>query len=162
MNIQSEAFYKLSKYKIIEAVGGGLWWESHHGMSECQTGRCFVEGSILIIGPIESERPGFFKREFVEHLNRLPSWRKTKYFCLSRSIYPCKTSTRLSPISKTEMRMAVKCDSPKYKAIGGMSKNINSQIKNVDYKQHCSSLKLRLIGGWKLVKRWIYLMQRSS
>lgn len=161
MNMQSEASYKLSNYKIIEAVGGGLWWESHHGLSGCQTGRCFVEGSILIIGPVESERPGFLKREFMVHLNRLPAWRKTKYFCLSRTIYRCETGGRMSPVSKTEMPMDVTRDSLKNTITGRMNKNRKIRIEKVDYLKYLSALKPKMIGGWKIIKRRMDLLQRS-
>ena len=65
MDFQREAYYKLAHYKIIEVVGVGLWWETHDGLSNRQTGRCFIEGNILVIGPVESQWPGFLKREFI-------------------------------------------------------------------------------------------------
>ena len=49
--------YKLGRYKIIEGIGGGLWWESHSGVGSAQTGKCYLEGNILIIGPSETEKP---------------------------------------------------------------------------------------------------------
>ena len=78
--------YKLGRYKILEGPGGGLCWESHAGIGSAQTGRCFIEGSILIIGPTETEKSGYLKREFMEHLDRLPLWEKTKYYCMSNMI----------------------------------------------------------------------------
>jgi hypothetical protein len=86
-----ELSYKLGRYKITEAFGGGLWWESHHGVGSLKKGKCTIEGSILILGPSEIEEPGFLKREFVEHLDKLPNWDKTKYYCLSHSIHKCRT-----------------------------------------------------------------------
>ena len=97
-----EFSYKLGRYKITEVIGGGLWWESHHGLGTIQKGKCFIEGSILILGPSEIEGPGFLKREFMEHLHRLSTWDKTKYYCLSHSISECRTGGRISFAKKME------------------------------------------------------------
>ena len=160
MDIPLEACYKLGHYKIIEGVGGGLWWESHHGLSNCQTGRCFIEGNIFIIGPVESQRPGFLKREFMEHLDRLPTWRKTKYFCLSQTIYKCKTGARMSLISETDRPMDVTLNSAKNRVMDKMGDSRKIQIEKLDGKQHLSALKAKSVEAWKLVKQWINLIQR--
>ena len=34
----SEFSFKLGGYKITEVVGGGLLWESHHGLGSIQKG----------------------------------------------------------------------------------------------------------------------------
>ena len=91
-----EISYKLGSYKIIKGPGGGLWWESHSGIGSAQTGRCFIEGNILIIGPSDAEKPGFLKREFMEHLNKLPLWEKTKYYCLGQALHKCDTDARIT------------------------------------------------------------------
>jgi hypothetical protein len=161
MDIQHEATYKLGKYKIIEGVGGGLWWESHHGLSDCQTGRCFIEGNILIVGPVESEKSGFLKREFMEHIDRLPAWSKTKYFCLSRSICKCETGARMSLISETERPMDVTLNSIRNRATDKMDDSRKIAIEEIDYRKHFSALKIKMGGGWKLVKQWINQIQRS-
>jgi hypothetical protein len=102
-----ELSYKLGRYKITEAFGGGLWWESHHGVGSLKKGKCTIEGSILILGPSEIEEPGFLKREFVEHLDKLPNWDKTKYYCLSHSIHKCRTEGKISLKNKTDDRVVV-------------------------------------------------------
>ena len=50
----------------------------------------------MIIGLIEAENPGLLKREFMEHLCKLPAWEKTKCFCSSHAIHKCKTGGRVS------------------------------------------------------------------
>lgn len=90
-----ELSYKLGRYKIIEGTIGELWWESHCGLGSVQTGRCFIEGNILILGPREAENPGLLKREFMEHLSKLPAWEKTKYFCSVNAIHKCNTGERV-------------------------------------------------------------------
>ena len=89
-----EISYKLGHYKIVESPGGGLWWESHFGIGSARTGTCFVDENILIIGPSDGEKPGYLKREFMEHLGKLPHWKKTKYYCLSHALHKCNTGDR--------------------------------------------------------------------
>ena len=161
MDIPREANYKLGHYKIIEVVGGGLWWESHHGLSNCQTGRCFIEGNILVIGPSEDQRPGFLKREFMEHLDRLPTWRKTKYFCSSQTLYQCKTGARLLSISEIKQPADVTFKAPKKDAVEKMGDSGKIQIDRFDGKKHLSMLKEKLGVTWKLLEQWINAIRHS-
>lgn len=91
-----EGSYRLGRYNIIEETGGGLSWESHNSVGILEKGRCFIEGKILIIGPKETEEPGFLMREFMEHLNKLPPWRKTRYYCLGQSLHRCDSVARIT------------------------------------------------------------------
>lgn len=88
--------YKLAEYKIIENEHGDLWWESHIGLGSLKRGKCFINGGILFIAPSDITGPGFLKGEFIDHLKRLPKWKKTKYYCASCTIYECKTGSRTS------------------------------------------------------------------
>lgn len=106
-----ETFYRLGRYEIIEKENGQVWWESHSGLGSAKGGKCFVEGNILFIGPSKTEKAGFLKREFMERLNQLPPWQKTKYYSPSHTIYNCKTG-RVSP---------------ELGARGGLSKQNNSK-----------------------------------
>lgn len=83
--------YGLGRFEIIEKKNGEIWWETHAGFGRLRAGKCFIVGEILFIGPYKTEKPGFLKGEFIEHLNKLPKWEKTKYYCSSYSIYNCKT-----------------------------------------------------------------------
>lgn len=86
--------YRLAEYKIIENQHGDLWWESHIGLGSLKSGKCFIDGDILFITPSDITGPGFLKGEFLDQLNRLPKWKKTKYYCASCTIYECKTDNR--------------------------------------------------------------------
>jgi len=68
--------YKLSEYKIIEHLDGDLWWESHFGLGTLKTGKCFINKDILFIKPSDNTGPGFLKGEFLDHLKKLPRWKK--------------------------------------------------------------------------------------
>ena len=96
-----ENFYKLGEYKIIESDTGELKWEAHFGLGEFQEGRCFRKGTILFIGPAESQHNGFLKLEFAAHLKGFPDWLKTKHYCEIPDIFHCKTGKK---VSREEMR----------------------------------------------------------
>jgi hypothetical protein len=71
-----------------------LWWESHIGLSSLRIGKCFINGNILFIRPSDIKEPGFLKGEFLDHLNKLPKWKKTKYYCASYKIDKCQSANR--------------------------------------------------------------------
>jgi hypothetical protein len=88
--------YKLIEYKITENLSGYLSWETHFGFGSFKRGRCFIRGNILFIEFSDIEENGFLKGEFIDHLDKLPKWGKTKYYCSSYRIYNCKTDKKLS------------------------------------------------------------------
>lgn len=94
--------YRMCEYKIIESDSGDLAWEAHGGFGVLQRGRCFRKGQILFMGPAEFEGPGFLKREFLEHLKKLPTWPRTKYYGKALQIRHCNTNTS---ITKKEMTL---------------------------------------------------------
>jgi hypothetical protein len=83
--------YRLAEYKIIANKHGELWWETHIGLASLKTGKCFINGDILFLVPSDITEPGFLKGEFLDHLNRMPKWNKTKYYCASYKISECKS-----------------------------------------------------------------------
>jgi len=91
-------YYRLAENKIIEGEDGHVWWETHAGFCAVKMGRCFVNGSILFIEPGHtSEENGFLKGEFLDQLNRLPKWKKTKYYCTSFKIVKCEVDQNRKP-----------------------------------------------------------------
>lgn len=95
-------FYKLGEHKIIESDTGELRWEAHFGLGRFQEGRCFKKGTLLFLGPAETNRQGFLKGEFLDHLKPLPEWQKTKYYCRGFEIYHCNTGKK---VTKLEMQL---------------------------------------------------------
>jgi hypothetical protein len=89
--------YRMGEYKITEYEHGDLWWETHIGLGSSKSGKCFINGDILFIKPTDSMGPGFLKGEFLDHLNQLPKWEKTKYYCACYKIHECK-SGRSKPL----------------------------------------------------------------
>ena len=94
LQMTEDRFYRLGQYKIIEKHNGELYWESYGGFSSVKGGKCFIEGDILFLGAGKSKEHGYLLLEFKEHLNKLPRWEKTKYYCPSYTIYTCKTGRR--------------------------------------------------------------------
>ena len=86
--------YRLGQYKIIKKPNGALFWESYGGFSSVKGGKCFIEGDILFLVAGETKEHGYLLLEFKEHLDKLPRWEKTKYYCPSYTIYSCKTGRR--------------------------------------------------------------------
>jgi hypothetical protein len=82
----SEIKYRLGEYIIIEHGGFLLTWESHIALGAQLSGRCFIIGNILVIGPKEHEEAGYLSLEFYEQLNKLPAWTKTSYYCFASGI----------------------------------------------------------------------------
>ncbi len=97
--------YKLAEYKITENAHGDLWWETHIGLGSLKIGKCFINGDILFIKPSDSKGPGFLKGEFLDHLNKLPKWGKTKYYCVSYKIYKCKSVNKKPFFEEVKSRM---------------------------------------------------------
>jgi hypothetical protein len=89
--------YRLAQYEIIENESGELWWKAHAGLGRVRHGKCFVEDGMLFIGAsskADLKKPGesgFLRREFLKHLNQLPKWEKTEYYCSSYTLRLCKT-----------------------------------------------------------------------
>ena len=148
-----EVSYKLGRYKIIEGTGGGLWWESHSGVGNTKTGRCFIEGNILIIGPSETEKSGFLKTEFMEHLNRLPPWRKTKYYCSSHAIYNCET-LRISPEFEGRVRSS-KQNNSKGDIISKEGVNRGTTYKLIVRTNATKKVKKKIVWAWGITQELV-------
>ena len=82
--------YRLGEFKIIEKEFEDLSWETHIGLGSLKSGKCFMIDDILFIKSSDIIEPGFLKGEFIDHINKLPKWEKTKYLCTSYKIYQCR------------------------------------------------------------------------
>jgi hypothetical protein len=91
VNLSSHAkavCYRLAQYKIIDDEKAGLWWVGYAGLGRLKIGPSFVEGDILFIGHPEKEKAGG-RKKFVEHIRRLPKWKKTNYYCCRFTLQIC-------------------------------------------------------------------------
>jgi hypothetical protein len=78
--------YKLNEYRIIEDENRRLRWETHYGFGVQRSGMCFIYEDILIIAPCSHEEIGYLKGEFLDRLENLPLWNKTKHYCFSSDL----------------------------------------------------------------------------
>jgi len=83
--------YKLGRYEITEMKNGQLVWKSPGGLGSLKKGCCQIRGNILFLEAGGTELSKLTNKEFMQKLNRLPDWKRTKYFCPSCTIYYCNT-----------------------------------------------------------------------
>jgi hypothetical protein len=81
-----KTIYQLGEYRITEYENGMLWWETHHGLGEQRSGKCFIHDDILILGVPRYQDIGFLKLEFLAKLHKLPAWNKTRYYCFASEL----------------------------------------------------------------------------
>jgi hypothetical protein len=149
-----EASYRLGRYEIIEKGNGDLWWKSHGGFANVNVGKCFIEGDILFIGASKGEESGLLKNEFILHLNRLPKWEKTKYYCSSYTIYSCKTGRR----SFLE-EMGKGLDQGAGRVTNSVPKKLMSSkavmTRESEAVENIIKVKGMVTGTWELFRNWL-------
>ena len=92
----NEIKYRLGEFIIIEHSGVLLTWVTHIALGAQRSGRCFIIGNILVIGPWDREEAGYLKLEFNEYLMKLPAWNKTRYYCFASSLRKVGTEQSLT------------------------------------------------------------------
>jgi hypothetical protein len=80
------AAYQLNEYRINSGENGLLWWETHHGFGTQRRGMCFMYHDTLILGPCSHEEIGYLKGEYLDRLEKLPPWSKTKHYCFASEL----------------------------------------------------------------------------
>jgi hypothetical protein len=85
-----ERSHRLAQYEIILTGSGEISWKAHGGFAAAKSGKCFVQGDVLFLGPGEIEEAGLLKNEFLEYLRQLPQWESTQYYSPSCTLYACK------------------------------------------------------------------------
>jgi hypothetical protein len=128
--------YSLTEYKIIENEHEDLWWETHIGLGSLKIGKCFINGEILFMKPSDSKGPGFLKGEFLDHLNKLPKWGKTKYYCVSYKIYKCKSVNKKPFFEEVKSRMQDETILEKNKLIQEEKSVKVDALNQISYKLH--------------------------
>ncbi len=92
----NEIKYRLGEFIIIEHSGVLLTCVTHIALGAQRSGRCFIIGNLLVIGPWDREEAGHLKLEFHEHLMKLPAWNKTRYYCFASSLRKVGTEQSLT------------------------------------------------------------------
>jgi hypothetical protein len=99
----NEIKYRLGDFIIIEHSGVLLTWVTHIALGAQRSGRCFIVGNILVIGPLDREESGYLKLEFHENLMKLPTWDKTRYYCFASSLRKVGTKQSLTSYLTEEL-----------------------------------------------------------
>ena len=149
-----DRFYRLGQYKIIEKHNGALWWESYGGFSSVRGGKCFIEGDILFLGASETKEHGYLLLEFKEHLNQLPRWQKTKYYCPSSTIYSCKTSRRCL-LEERDIKPDRGTERIKNNAYAEVTKGRGIRAKQSVATEVIIKIKVRAAGTLELLRGWL-------
>ena len=92
----SKRAYRLGEYRIAEDEHGLLWWETHFNFGVQRSGKCYIFGNVLILGPWSHEESGYLQLEFSELLNKLPVWEKTQYYCFASELLNVSTGQSLT------------------------------------------------------------------
>jgi hypothetical protein len=88
---RGDNFYNLGRYEIIEKNNGQLFWKTYSSLSRTKTGKCYINGGILFIGPPEAEKAGPVKKQFMLRLAGQPVWKRTNYYCPIFALYHSET-----------------------------------------------------------------------
>lgn len=156
--VTEDRFYRLGQYKIIEKHNGALCWESYGGFSSVKGGKCFIEGDILFLGAGETKEHGYLLLEFKEHLNKLPRWEKTKYYCPSYTIYTCKTGRRCL-LEEREKKLDKKTPRIRNNVYAEATKGMGIQAKQSLATEVIIKIRRRATETLKLFRDWLSKIQ---
>jgi hypothetical protein len=107
VNHMKTAQYKLNEYRIIEDDNGRLMWEKHYGFGGQRRGMCLIHNDILIIAPYSHEEIGYLKGEFLDRMEKLPLWNKTKHYCFSSDLQDVASGRRLDQNLLDQMSFSI-------------------------------------------------------
>ena len=108
--------YRLGEYRIAEYDNVLFSWERHAALAEQYSGKCFIQGDVLIIGDCSHQETGYLIGEFLGQLQKLPAWNKTRYYCLASSLLDVNTghsvtndflTYRLSSVSSAGLKSSM-------------------------------------------------------
>ena len=149
-----DKFYTLGQYKIIEKPNGALCWESYGGLSSVRGGICFIEGDILFLGKCETKEGGYLILEFKEHLNKLPRWEKTKYYCPSYTMYSCKTDRRCL-LNEREKELDKGTPRIRHNVYPEVTKRRGITAKQSIKTEVISKIELWSAETWEFIRDWL-------
>lgn len=124
----SDIAYRLQKYQIHKTENQQILWKTSGGPYLGLSGACEIMEDILFIGSMHFETFDMNKREFLLHLERLPAWNGTRYFCPNLSLHNCKVETRIEG-----QRNETKSRLPEITAIA-KKKSINKYKETTEFR----------------------------
>ena len=113
----------------------------------------FYRGKHLVHWSPKNRKIGLLKREFMERLNRLPEWEKSKYYCTRYTIHYCKTGQTSRELGVGEE--LVKKTNNKSNAASREAFDGGIITKPIDLTKTITKVKGKIIGTWGLLKDWL-------
>ncbi|MBA3035057.1 MAG: hypothetical protein FP814_01040 [Desulfobacterium sp.] len=141
----SETAYRLQKYEIIKTANHQILWKTSGGPYLGISGTGEIMEDILFIGSMRNETFDMNKREFLGHLDRLPEWDLTRYFCPKLSLHTCKVENRIE-----EQRNETKSRLPEITAIAN-EKSIYKYKETTEFRFIKTGL---LESITEIIRRW--------
>ena len=90
----------------------------------------------------------------MDHLDKLPQWEKTEYYCLSRSIYRCRTGGNMAVSSKLSERVDLSLRTMKSDVINEVGEASQDVPKQPYVMRVLAYIKEKTPETWYLLKRW--------
>jgi hypothetical protein len=87
--------FRLGRYRITAVSDHELFWETWADGNTIVKGNCSLESGILLLGPPQGPTSEQNKREFIQHLRRLPRWQETLIWCRHDVLQPSQTTIKL-------------------------------------------------------------------
>ena len=81
--------YRLGQYEIIKEKNGQVGWKTYPGSGSLWKGKGIIAGDILFMETGATEEPGDSEHTFLKHLNQLPEWKTTRFYCPGCVLIPC-------------------------------------------------------------------------
>jgi hypothetical protein len=96
--------FPLDKYKVTVADNDQISWQALEGGDRVAGGQCIIQSGILFIGPREYETGQRSRQEFLEELNDIPPWKRTKIWSHSLALRPCEPPPQTGHINAMAQR----------------------------------------------------------
>ncbi len=99
-NGQKNGTFRLQKYEIARKRDDLVAWRTYAGPNIGRGGNGVILEDILFFGSGQNERFDLIKRQFLSHLERLPKWDQTRYFCPRLPLHDCNAGTQVQGVWK--------------------------------------------------------------
>jgi hypothetical protein len=87
--------FRLGRYRITAVSDREFVWETWGDGKTIVKGNCSLESGILLLGPPQGPTREQNKREFIQHLRRLPRWQETLIWCRHNVLQPSQAPIKL-------------------------------------------------------------------
>ena len=79
--------WRLQQYEITVEPNNQTCWKAYAGLNNLNVGTCTILENILFLESGQNKKPKLNKRQFFEHLKKLPEWQQTAYYAPKLSLH---------------------------------------------------------------------------